>query len=190
MTIERINRITCCHCGAQIDVPDLTPFLLQVYVKYGWTCYDRSWYCKDCRLEIISVNHSEHPHYSDDYDSWGHRKPEDCKSHYFTDEPYDYYADHLQHNLCKICRYMRCEYEEDGSSWMTCIVDEIGKEYWKYGGPLGHNLYSGHSYGAAIGGRICPYFSTHDNSWIGRDPVEDKKNGTFHVPYNEFYDGD
>ena len=140
-----------------------------------------SWFCEECRPEKIKIDHCRHPHYSDYNDYWAHRKPEDCKSHYFENEHYDPYADLLQGDLCKCCRYMNRGYEDDGSSWMMCCVDDP-KDH------NGHNLYSGHFYGAAISGRICPYFT--NEHWQGRDPEKDKKNGCFHVPYNECYDGD
>ena len=189
MPVERINRLICNHCGAVLEMPDLSPFLLQVYVKYGWTFFDSEWYCKDCRLDKVEIDYARHPQYIDFEDWWGHREPEDKKSCFFTDEPYDHYADRIQHDLCNCCRYMELGYEDYGSTWRMCMVDEIGNER-NYGCRRGHNLYSGHFYGAAISGRICPYFTTHDDSWVGRNPVEDKKNGTFHVPYNELYDGD
>lgn len=179
---ERIIRITCTKCGRQIEIPeDTSPLLLIIYAKHGWTYYRDSWFCEDCRPDVIGIERGRHPHYSDYEDSWSNRSPENCKSHYFKDEPYDHYANCLQPDLCKICKYSNRGYEDDGSSWLMCCVDDPNDNY-------GHNLYSGHFYGAAISGRICPYFTC--DGWQGRDPKKDKENGCFHVPYNECYDGD
>lgn len=181
MSLETVNKITCDCCGKAIEVPDVTPFLLYMYVLFGWTLFDRRWYCKDCRPEQIKVDFERHPHYCDYHDQWDNLPEDKRKSHSFEDEPYDRYADLLQYNLCRMCEYSNLGAEDDGSTWLMCCVEDP-KDSW------GHNLYSGHFYGAAIGGRICPYFRY--GNWKGRDPIEDKKNGTFHVPYNECYDGD
>ena len=181
-----IQKITCDKCGKVIEIPmDYEiPFivrLLRLYRLYGWINYDAQWFCPDCIPERMKVIADKHPQYSDYRDYWDNREKDDCKSMFFLDEPYDPYAAHIQSDLCRICHYMRLGYEDDGSSWMMCCVDDPECSY-------GHNLYSGHFYGSAIRGRICPYFS--GEGWKGRDPEKDKKNGCFHVPYNECYDGD
>ena len=182
MPEETIRRITCSCCEKQIEVPSVIyPILLHMYVEYGWTFYLNEWYCPDCKPEAVKVDFAKHPYYSDYNDQWGCRPKEEWKSHFFMDEPYDCYADVLQPKLCEMCDFMHLGTEDDGSHWMMCCV-ENPNDHW------GHNLYSGHFYGSAIGGRICPYFRCVN--WKGRDPIEDKKNGTFHVPYNECYDGD
>lgn len=180
--IVRITRITCDKCGKQYETPYTMPLLLlMAYARDGWTLYKDSWYCPDCKPDNLQVDDTRHPHYYDYEDTWSKRSPENCRSHYFVDEPYDPYAALIQGQLCKICEYMNLGYEDDGSTWMMCCVDDPEDSY-------GHNLYSGHFYGAAIAGRICPYFTCEEIQ--GQDPKEDKKNGTFHVPYNECYDGD
>lgn len=180
--IEHITRITCDHCGKQIEVSrNIVLLLLHMYVKHGWTFYNKSWFCDECRPTEIEIDVMSHPHYSDFRDCWDNRPQEKCKSHYFENEPYDHYADQLQHDLCEICDYATRGYEDDGSSWLMCCVDSPCGSY-------GHNLYSGHFYGSAIRGRICPYFKYGE--WEGRDPKKDKENGCFHVPYDECYDGD
>lgn len=182
MAIEIVQKITCDCCGKLIEIPNNAyPRLLYMYVRHGWTFYMDHWFCDECRPAAVSIDVIRHPHYSNYHDQWDNLPPEKCKSHFFTDEPYDHYADEIQHNLCRWCDYMNVGGEDDGSSWMMCCV-ENPDDHW------GHNLYSGHFYGSAIRGRICPYFRSGD--WEGRDPIEDKKNGTFHVPYNELYDGD
>lgn len=186
MPLEEIARVTCCRCKRRVDIPaNTSPFLLYMYVKHGWTCYMHEWFCNECRPEKIAIDELHHPRYTNYRDYWDQRPINEWESHDFEDEPYDPYADVIQGDLCKICDYMHMGSEDDGSTWMMCCVENPEEFY-------GHNLYSGHFYGAAIRGRICPYFATHifNNEWKGRDPIEDKKNGTFHVPYNELYDGD
>lgn len=182
-------KVTCKHCGKVLDFPinQQDPFeiiQLKAY-RFGWTYYLDEWHCQDCRPRNLINDPNSHPIYHDYNDYWGNSKEK--KSHEFLDEQYDRYADVLQDDLCKLCDYCHINYEDDGSHWLTCIVEDVAKGRNNFG--YGHNLYSGHFYGAAICGRFCPYFKCP--LWKpARDPKEDQKNGTFHVPYDEKYDGD
>lgn len=186
--LERKRFVDCASCFKEESirddlVPEGTPDGLLLFHLYmhGWTYYNGLWYCRDCRPEQYKIDPSKHPHYTDYHDYWDNRKPEECKSHFFEKEPYDPYARAIQFDMCDCCRYMNFGYEDDGSSWRMCTVDDPDDSY-------GHNLYSGHFYGDAINGRLCPYFTCRCHK--GRDPAIDKADGTFHVPYNEYYDGD
>ena len=183
--IETLHLIKCSHCGKEKvfsmeDVPTGL-FLFRIYTEAGWT-WDRwlpAWFCEECTPEKFKKDVMCHPRYYDYLDDWD-PKPEK-RSHDFEHEVYDPYARSIQGKMCECCEFMKLGYEDDGSNWMMCVVDDPENRY-------GHNLYSGHFYGPAIEGRLCPYFrcGTH----VGRDPKQDKENGTFHVPYQECYDGD
>lgn len=184
------KKVTCKHCGKVLDFPihqeDPRVIIQLKAYRFGWTFYKEEWHCQDCRPKELKFDPAMHPYYSNYEDSWGH--PKEKLSHHFTEEKYDRYADILQPKLCELCDHCHINYEDyGGGRWLTCHVEDDAK-HSKHN--LGHNLYSGHFYGAAISGRFCPYFSCE--YWIIpiRDPEEDVKNGTFHVPYNECYDGD
>lgn len=186
LKFETLKFVSCASCYKEKAIPknlDDAPdglILFELYIP-GWTYYRGLWFCRDCRPDEFKIDPNRHPRYRDYMDSWGGRSPEECKSHDFKDEQYDPYAVEIQGKMCACCKYMKRGYEDDGSSWMMCTV-ENPKDSW------GHNLYCGHFYGAAIDGRLCPYFTCRQHH--GRDPAIDKANGTFHVPYNELYDGD
>lgn len=185
--IKALHYICCSKCAkeAVVPVPNIPAGLLlfKFYTKGGWTWDESSgnWYCKKCMPDKFKKDPTRHPHYTDYRDYWDQRSKEECRSHYFEDEDYDPYARSIQGKMCECCRYLKYGYEDDGTSWRMCTVDDPKDHY-------GHNLYSGHFYGAAISGRLCPYFGCL--MYYGRDPEKDKKNGIFHVPYDECYDGD
>lgn len=182
----RMFKTQCTCCGKPFEFPiqeiDAWEVIKLRAYRFGWTFYERKWYCQDCRPEQIKIIKGKHPRYYDYHDQWAGTH----NSHEFEDEDYDPYADTMQHELCELCDYMHFGREDDGSHWAMCCVEDPN-DHW------GHNLYSGHFYGRPISGRFCPYFRC--NTWciIGldcRDPVHDKERGKFHVPYNECYDGD
>lgn len=181
------ERLTCGCCEKVLEIPydaeePIFVHDLRLYKEHGWVKYETVWYCPDHRPVKLQVDVARHPHYSDYRDYWDQRPKEEWESRFFEDEPYDPYADRLQGGLCKCCEYCKLGFEDDMSTWSMCTVDDPEENY-------GHNLYAGHFYGSAIRGRICPYF-TCMGYWKGRDPAKDKENGTFHVPYDEHYDGD
>ena len=180
-------RFHCHHCGKELDLvvingEPMKVTQLRLYRRYGWTgdLEENHWYCKECRPANWDIDVMRHPRYYNYRDQWDGTD----LTHEFEDEPYDHYADReLQDRLmCRICDHSKWGNEDDGSSWLMCMADDVGR-------PYGHNLYDGHFYGSAIRGRICPYFSC-GKFWKGRDPEQDKKDGKFHVPYCECYDGD
>lgn len=182
--------LVCEKCGKELETenPSDTRFgeyLYRIYKTHGWTCNRwnsaREWYCPDCKPRQFMIKTDRHPVFHDAMDSWMQRSPESRRSKIFEDEPFDRYASSIHCEMCRCCKYMKLGYEGDGSAWQMCMV--AGQSYG-----YGHNLYSGHFYGAAIDGRFCPYFTCGET--IGRDPEKDRKNGTFHVPYDECYDGD
>ena len=186
LKIKTLKFISCASCGREKVVPahlDGAPeglVLFELY-KEKWTFYGDLWYCPKCRPEKLKMDPEKHPHYTDYQDQWDNRPPEECRSHYFENETYDPYATWIKRDMCECCEYMVFGYEDDMSRWRMCIVDDPDSKYC-------HNLYSGHFSGAAISGRLCPYFRCRHIR--GRNPKRDKENGTFHVPYNEEYDGD
>lgn len=181
------ERLTCGCCEKVLEIPydarePIPVHELRLYKAHGWVKDEDVWYCPDHRPVKLQVDVLKHPHYSSWRDYWEQRPKEKWESCFFENEPYDHYADRLQNRLCMYCRFYKLGFEDDNSSWSMCCVDDPKDSY-------GHNLSQGHFYGRPIGGRICPYF-TCGVWWEGRDPAKDKENGTFHVPYNEHYDGD
>lgn len=181
---KRVISVSCASCYKDKIVPDDlcdAPeglVLFEMYI-HGWTNDNGLWYCPKCKPEEFKIDPSKHPYYHCYRDYWSDKGEK--SSHYFEKESYDPYASMIRHDMCNCCRFMRLGYEEDGSSWRMCMVENPGDSY-------GHNLYAGHFYGDAIAGRLCPYFTCRKRH--GRDPLRDKADGTFHVPYNEEYDGD
>lgn len=187
LKFRNLKFISCSSCYKEKVIPgtlDGAPnglILFELYRDGGWMFSGGLWYCAECRPKELAIDPNRHPHYTDYMDSWGTRDPKEYRSHYFEKETYDPYAKLIKYDMCDCCEYMKYGYEYDGSNWQMCRVDDPKDSY-------GHNLYSGHFYGAAIDGRLCPYFTCRHHR--GRDPEKDKKDGTFHVPYDERYDGD
>lgn len=187
---KKIVLLECKCCGKKLEI-DITDgfkkgeFLLYVYREHGWTCHinwddKQEWYCEEHKPENFEIDPNKHPCFIDDMDYWEKRAEKDKQSREL-DEPFDKYAEWIHTELCHCCQYRRVGVEDDWSTWEMCAVRDPSDHY-------GHNLYSGHFYGAAIRGRFCPYFTC--GRIVGRDPIEDKKNGTFQIPYDERYDGD
>ena len=185
--INALHFISCSVCGKEkVIVMHRAPpglLLFNVYTESGWTWDEDldAWFCEDHMPTKFQKDVMRHPHYTDYRDYWDQRPEKERRSHFFENEDYDPYARRIQGRMCECCEYLKYGYEDDGTSWRMCVVKDP-----KY--PYGHNLYSGHFYGSAIEGRLCPYFACGPHK--GRDPIKDMKDGTFHVPYDEKYDGD
>lgn len=179
-------RLHCHKCGAENDVAGIPNdpqcvFDLKAYKRHGWVHYQGNWFCPNCIPKNAQIIKGKHPRYYSWRDEWEGTH----ESYVFENEDYDPYLNSLQFHLCQCCNYCQLNFEDDGSTWSTCTVENAAKDRTDYG----HNLYAGHFYGSAISGRLCPYFA-YEKSWVGRDPRRDYKQGVFHVPFEENYDGD
>lgn len=150
---------------------------LRMHIEKGWYISKNLSYCRDCLPSELAPRDSKHPKQTMFNCLKG------CHEQIvFLDEPYDPFYEYVLYELCKCCKHHEYEYESDGSRWAVCRVDGDG-----------HNLYSGHTSGGPVRGRLCPYWGYDDGFKKynpGKDPETDIADGTFEPPYNEIYDWD
>lgn len=181
MPVTRIVIYSCKVCGRthQVNPPTANyPSILSDLEAHmeGWWAQDGEVFCPDHVPDECKVSKTKTVKVYDGSTHWPNVDVTDLGV------PYDPWYEKANFNLCPLCRYYTRGAEDDGSSWAICRVADP-KSYY------GHNLYDGHFHGEPAKGMLCPYW-TNEHINVGRDPVKDKEDGVFKLPYDRLYDGD